>query len=790
MKSGNPFKYIFLFILLTAAAIFPQERKITIKASAPVVAGDSLVYISGNTEAMGSWNFMREMTRESDGFWSYTASAKAGDTLGFKFTRGSWSKEAVDSNGMEFPNFSCIVKNDTTLKYNLPGWRDKVQQKVIITPERYLNKAARIDLAEGWKYKPGDDSAWANPSYDDRTWQSIKPSLNSEELKKMKWTGIAWFRNHIYVDTSFSSKPFGFYFVCTGAAEIYLDGKFLYDFGKVSASKKDEVISLDYKPRFIQFGPGTDHVLAVRYSNHNADELSERNIYSGFIIEIRDLNTAITDHSDNVRNISVRQFLFSAFIFAFAIMHLLLFIFYPKAKENLFYSIAMFAFALVIYTASQGYFTESILKAINSATINSISVQASMLFGLLTIYASSYKRMPRQYLVFVIVSILFAIETIFIPSIHGVADYFFYAYAGIVIIEMVRVVIVSAKRKDKIGWSWVVGAGFIVALLVIAYQVLILTNIITNPLFGLRIVYMYGIVILAVAVSMNLSKMYSETNKNLKKQLAQVKELSELKIEQERKAKEEELARKILEADNIRKTKELEEAQNLQMSMLPLSVPKIPGLEISVYMKPATEVGGDYYDFKYNNNGELIIAIGDATGHGMKAGTMVAIIKGLFTAENINSDIVSFMDKSNSVIRDMHLGTIYMAMMLVKINKNEAAITSAGMPPSLLYRENTKSVEEIRLQALPLGGAAGFTYKKQETNLNSGDTLLLMSDGFPELFNEQKEIMDYPKAKEIFGAVATFSPDEIINKLCSEAESWRADAKQEDDITFVVVKVK
>ena len=790
MKRGDPFKYIFLFILLAATAINPQERKITIKATAPVVPGDSLFYITGNTEAMGNWNFMQEMKRDSDGWWSYAASANVGDTLEFKFTRGNWNKEAVDSNGMEFPNFILIVKNDTTLKYKLPGWRDKVQQKVIITHERYLNKGARIDLAEGWKYKPGDDTAWAKPSYDDRNWKSIKPRLNKEELKKIKWTGIAWFRNHIYVDTSFSSKPFGFYFVATGAGEIYLDGKFLYDFGKVSDSKKDEVISLDYKPRFIQFGPGTDHLLAVRYSNHNAERLSKRNIFSGFIIEIRDLNSAITDHSENVRDFSVRQFLFSAFIFAFAIMHLLLFIFYPKSKENLFYSIAMFAFALVIYTASQGYFTGTIIKAINNATINSISVQASLLFGLLTIYASSYKKLPRQYMVFVILSILFAIETVFIPEVHGIADYFFYVYAGIVIIEMGRVVIVSAKRKDKIGWSWVVGAGFIVAMLVIAYQVLIITNIITHPLFGLRVVYMYGIVILAVTVSINLSKMYSDTNKNLERQLVQVKELSELKIEQERKAKEEELARKILEADNNRKTKELEEAQNLQMSMLPLSVPKIPGLEISVYMKPATEVGGDYYDFKYNHNGELIIAVGDATGHGMKAGTMVATIKGLFTAERVDSDIVSFMDRSNSVIRDMHLGSIYMAMMLVKINKNSATITSAGMPPSLIYRENTKSVDEIRLQALPLGGAADFRYKKQETNLNSGDTLLLMSDGFPELFNKQKEILDYQKAKEIFGKVAMFSPDEIINKLCGEAENWRADAKQEDDITFVVVKVK
>jgi serine phosphatase RsbU (regulator of sigma subunit) len=738
---------------------------------------------------MGNWDFMQEMKREPSGLWSYVASAKTGDTLEFKFTRGTWNKEAVDTNGMEFPNFVVVVKNDTTVEYKIPGWRDIDQHKVIISQERYLNKAARIDLAEGWKYKSGDDSAWAKKGYDDNGWERIKPRLNSEELKKINWTGIGWFRNHIYVDSVFSNKPFGFYFLCTGAADIYLDGKFLYAIGKVSKSKENEIIDLDYTPKFIQFGPGTDHVLAVRYSNHNADELSRYGVFVGFVTEIRDLNTAINDHVANVRDTTVHQFLFSAFILAFAIMHLLLFLFYPKAKENLFYSISMFAFTVVIYTATQGYFTASVLTIIKIQIISSIAVQTSLLFGLLTIYASHYKQMPRQYIVFLILAILFAVETIFFPQVHGIADYFFYVYAGIVILEMIRVVI-FAKRYEPFGWKWVIGAGFIVAMLFIAYQVLILTNVVTHPLFGLRIVYMYGIVILAVTVSLNLSKMIADTNKNLEKQLVQVKELSEQKIEQERKAREEELARKILEADNERKTRELEEAHNLQMSMLPLTIPSFPGLDIAVSMKPATEVGGDYYDFKYNNNGELIIAVGDATGHGMKAGTMVATIKGLFTAENIQTDIVSFLNKSNSVIRDMHLGNLYMAMLLVKIDKNVATITSAGMPPSLIYRKNSKSVEEIRLKAMPLGGATDFKYAKQETTLNSGDTLLLMSDGFPELFNKQKDILDYPKAKEIFGRVADLPPAEVINGLYREAESWRADAKQEDDITFVVVKVK
>jgi len=366
----------------------------------------------------------------------------------------------------------------------------------------------------------------------------------------------------------------------------------------------------------------------------------------------------------------------------------------------------------------------------------------------------------------------------------------FSIYIIIVALEIVRMVIQSARNKGTKRLGWLIGIGFLLAMLFIVYQVLIMVNIITQPLFGVRLVYIYGIICLAITVSINLSKKVSDTNKNLEEQLIQVKELSKKAVEQERKAKEEELAKKLLEADNARKTKELEEARLLQLSMLPVKVPNIPGLDIAVYMKPATEVGGDYYDFKYNNNGKLTIAIGDATGHGMKAGTMVATIKGLFTAESADTDIVSFMNKSNAVIRDMHLGNLYMAMLLVKLENGKLCLSSAGMPPALIFRNSSKTIEEIRLQALPLGGSAELKYSKREIEFSAGDTLLLMSDGFPELFNKEKELLGYDTTKQLFSVYAHLNSSQIIEQLCKDAENWRGEINQADDITFVVVKFK
>ena len=98
-------------------------------------------------------------------------------------------------------------------------------------------------------------------------------------------------------------------------------------------------------------------------------------------------------------------------------------------------------------------------------------------------------------------------------------------------------------------------------------------------------------------MSVYLARSSSQTNKNLETQLATVKLLSEEAIEKEKTAAKLTIETQLVKAENERKTKELEDARQLQLSMLPKELPKLPNLEIAVYMKTATEVGGDYYDF-------------------------------------------------------------------------------------------------------------------------------------------------------------------------------------------------
>ncbi len=71
-----------------------------------------------------------------------------------------------------------------------------------------------------------------------------------------------------------------------------------------------------------------------------------------------------------------------------------------------------------------------------------------------------------------------------------------------------------------------------------------------------------------------------------------------------------------------------------------------------------------------------------------------------------------------------------------------------------------------------------------------GDTVLLMSDGFPEMFNEENEMLDFSKAKKLFSVIAAESPQEIINRFVEVGENWAGARPQDDDVTFVVLKIK
>lgn len=258
----------------------------------------------------------------------------------------------------------------------------------------------------------------------------------------------------------------------------------------------------------------------------------------------------------------------------------------------------------------------------------------------------------------------------------------------------------------------------------------------------------------------------------------------DLKRHQER-----EIEQALLQTEYERKSRELEEARSFQLSLLPKSLPDHPRYEVAVSMRTATEVGGDYYDFHLGEDGTLTAAIGDATGHGARAGTMVTAVKSLFSAFAGQTGPRELLGEAARAVKRMDLERMAMGLCLSRLAGGTLTVSSAGMPPVLLYRAGTGQAEEVVLAGMPLGGLA-FEYEERRLQISSGDTILMMTDGLPELTDPEGEPLGYPRVRSLFESLGAKAPEEVIAGLTAAAESWSGGEAPKDDITFVVIKVR
>jgi serine phosphatase RsbU (regulator of sigma subunit) len=642
-------------------------------------------------------------------------------------------------------------------------------------------------ILENWLYQSGDNPNGADPKLDDGAWEIVHPVLTKNRLPKSGWNNIGWFRIHIVVDSSLWGVPLGLQFHGAGATEIYLDGDSLYQYGKVANSVEEEEARWQRNPRYIVFRGSQRHVLAIRYSNFATDDLHGLGGGAGFECNIvDDFLPTIDERIKIVRDITIIEVAFLVIPVLLGLVHLFLFSFYARTKENLYFALAMFCWALITLGDFHGPFYTNFQEMYHFKIAASLVIAPALIFGLLTLYVMIYKRILKQIWFFIAVGIVVMIW-ILIDISSRVMGIILYVMIGLATLEIFRIMIFAGFQKWR--GRWITLVGFSIFMLAIVYQ--ILSGMGLLPRVGeYGIVYVYGLLVVSIAVSIDLSRNFARTNRELEKQLQQVKELSDKTLEQERRARKEELSRKLLEADNERKTKELEEARQLQLAMLPRKIPVPPHLEIAAEMKTANEVGGDYYDFYLAPDNTLTVAIGDATGHGMRAGTMVASIKSLFAAFGNHLDIVQFFNRCTEILKEMRMGNIFMAMMLVRINGKSLTAAAAGMPPILIHRGKTNKVEELVMKGMPLGAHRDFDYQHKKTKITAGDTILLMTDGFAELFNKKKEMLDSQRVKENFKKVAVKSAKEIIAELIKVGEAWRQGEPPSDDYTFVVLKVK
>src|SRR5690606_38726184 len=116
-----------------------------------------------------------------------------------------------------------------------------------------------------------------------------------------------------------------------------------------------------------------------------------------------------------------------------------------------------------------------------------------------------------------------------------------------------------------------------------------------------------------------------------------------------------------------------------------------------------------------------------------RAGTMVTAAKSLFTSLAEEPDLTVILHNISRALRQMRLPRLYLSFALCRIRGDVLEYAGAGMPPALIERCGSGCIEMLPLKGLPLGAPGDVPYEVDRVHLKPGDTLVLMSDGFPEL---------------------------------------------------------
>ena len=237
---------------------------------------------------------------------------------------------------------------------------------------------------------------------------------------------------------------------------------------------------------------------------------------------------------------------------------------------------------------------------------------------------------------------------------------------------------------------------------------------------------------------------------------------------------------------------EMELAKRIQTALLP-DKQKIKGYDLAATMIPAKEVGGDYYDIIETPKGEKWITIGDVSGHGVDSGLIMMMAQtSILSKVNQNGSCSpsDLLDSINGTIREnlARMGSDhYMTMMAMHLNDNE--MTIAGKHQDLIiYRAALNKTETISIPGTWLGITDDIKGSLAEltVEINSGDIVLLFTDGVTEATNAEGEMFSQVRLEQSLNKYADLPVGKLRDKIIEEVTSYQE--KQLDDITLVVIK--
>jgi len=253
----------------------------------------------------------------------------------------------------------------------------------------------------------------------------------------------------------------------------------------------------------------------------------------------------------------------------------------------------------------------------------------------------------------------------------------------------------------------------------------------------------------------------------------------------------------ILElANRERMSRELEIARQVQQTFLPVSNPVIEGFELYASCKPASEVGGDYYEFIQVDDHNVAVSIGDVSGKGFQAAFFMTLVKGYTQSlAESNLDPKTFLTRVNSLFyRNAPRGT-FITMIYGYLDTREKTFTMAraGHNPMLVYTSATKNASYVQTSGMALGlindGRFADNLACTSMKLKTGDCILLYTDGYTEAMNRAGEQYGDKRFQRVVERCGGLELAQLIEEIDADVHNFTGGIARHDDMTIMGIRV-
>jgi phosphoserine phosphatase RsbU/P len=240
---------------------------------------------------------------------------------------------------------------------------------------------------------------------------------------------------------------------------------------------------------------------------------------------------------------------------------------------------------------------------------------------------------------------------------------------------------------------------------------------------------------------------------------------------------------------------ELEMARQIQLSILPHSIPTLPGLEIAARFFPMTSVAGDFYDFIQIDDKHIGILIADVSGHGLPSALIASMLQVALTGQagHASEPAQVLAGLNRALCGKFTHNFVTAAYVYLDLEKNFMRYAGAGHPPVLQWRISTGKTAKVLENGLVLGMFEEAIYEALEFPLELGDRYVLYTDGVPEAANPSEEEFGVDRFMRFIENHKHLGADQFVQTFLAELFRWSGQTDeqgQQDDITLLVVDFK